>query len=472
MVALVSCGSAKRDASPAGEHPPASRRAFDRGALAAWFDREVAPRTPAVVMGIVEGDQLVWQRAAGSRDGKGGPPPDRTSMFRIGSITKVVTAIAAMQLRERGVLDFDAPVATWVPELRDRLAPPGQPAVTLRHLVTHTSGIPGIGDGSAPYWQQTPPTEAAMLKSLDTPLMFAPGSRSVYSNAGMALVGVIVARAAKRPYRDYMASEVLAPIGMAAAWDASAFDASVRVAGAAPSGAVDPPTWQLGAFEPAGGLWANLDQMVALARFTLGRSGADRVLSADGRRAMTTDDPLPGEHGVAWVVGPGGVGHTGSTTDYSASIIVSIEAGLAAIVLSAGSDTDLTDCAALAVVRALTDGSAPASCAKPVAPRGDPALIADAFKRLLAFLARPDATTAEAAFTPEFLGQVPLATLLASVAQVATLTGACTGHTLADPGAASGDGHLICAKGKLRITYALDGKTPSRFAGTQAHGLE
>src|SRR5262245_32752506 len=136
----TACGSASSPPTPKTPAP----EAVDRTALDQWFDRELAPRVPAAVMGVVVGAQLVWQRAAGSRDGKGGPPPDRRSMFRIGSLTKVVTAVAVLQLRDRGVLDLDAPVATWVPELAPRLAPAGGPAVTLRHLMTHTSGIPSV----------------------------------------------------------------------------------------------------------------------------------------------------------------------------------------------------------------------------------------------------------------------------------------------------------------------------------------
>ena len=468
-VATAGCGGSAAPTPPA---PPAPTIAFDRVALDAWFDRDIAPRLPAGVVGVVVGDELVWHRAAGSRDGKGGPPPDRTSMFRIGSITKVLTGVAILQLRDRGVLDLDAPVARWVPELAARLVPKDGRDVTLRHLVTHTGGIPSVGDMSAPYWEQTAPSEAAMLKALDVPLAFPPGAKSEYSNAGMALAGVVIARATRRTYRDYMAREVLGPIGMAPAWDSAAIDPQVRVAGKGPDGAVDPPTWQLGAFEAAGGLWANLDQMVALARFALGRSGADRVLAPASRRAMTTDDPLPGPHGVAWVVGPGGAGHAGSTTDYSASLIVAPDDGAAGVVLAAGPDVELVDCAAIAAIRAVVKGTHPDPCAKPAPGVLDAAAQRAAFDRLLDFLAHPDEARAAATFAPEFLAAIPAARLIEMTGQITAQTGACTAHVIDTPGVTAGTAALTCARGRLKLQYVLDTGTPSRFIGLQALGVE
>ena len=475
LITAVCAGCGASPSSPPPKAPPSTTAtpaapadaAIDGPALDAWLEAELAPHARAVVAGVVIGDRLVWHRGLGSRDGAGGAPPDRTSVFRIGSVTKVLTATALVQLRERGVLDLDNPVATWIPELATRLSPAGKPPVTLRHLVTHTSGIPSLGDGSAPYWGETPPTEAAMLKALDVPLQFEPGTRDEYSNAGMALAGVVVARAGKRSFRDYMASEVLRPIGMTPRWERGEVPAELRVAGQSPDGKTDPPTWQLGAFEPAGGLWASLDDLVGLARFVHGERGADEVLSAASRALMFTDDPLPGPYGVGWVSGDGGIGHTGSTTDYSATFVSIPDRRIAAIVLATGDDADLVECAAVALVRAVAGGTRPASCAAPAPTPIDRAVLAAAMDRLTAFLARPTEEAARAAFAPSFLDAIPMATLLEMSRQLAAQAGSCTGHELPATVEAAGRATLVCAKGRFALDYQLETSPPHRFTAAR-----
>jgi CubicO group peptidase (beta-lactamase class C family) len=159
---------------------------------------------------------------------------------------------------------------------------------------------------------------------------------------------------------------LLGPIGMrTAAWDRAAVPAARLAIGVGMDGkVVDPPHWQLGSFEPAGGLYASLDDMAALARFALG--GAPHVLAPASLEEMLRDDPLPGPHGVAWVAGSPGeqrlAWHNGSTGDYSATVIVLPEHGLGAIVLAAGPDARLVDCAAAAVLRAAATGAPLGSC--------------------------------------------------------------------------------------------------------------
>ncbi|MGE3544680.1 MAG: serine hydrolase domain-containing protein, partial [Kofleriaceae bacterium] len=443
---------------------------IDKPALESWLRVELGTHARAVVAGIVAGDELAWHVGLGSRDGRSARPPDRTSVFRIGSLTKGVTAIAVMQLCERGVLDLDAPVATWVPELASRLAPPGQPAVTLRHLVTHTSGIPSIGDGSAPYWQQTPPSEAQLLKAIDGPLRFAPGTMTEYSNAGMALAGVIIARASKRSYRAYMASNVLAPLGMPPRWDRPDVADDVHVAGETAAHEIDPPTWQLGAFEPAGGLWASLDDLIGLARFVHGGRFADRVLGMASRHQMFTDDPLPGPHGVAWSVGGDLVAHTGSTGDYAASLVSIPARKITAIVLVSGGSFGLVDCVATALVRSVADGTTPASCAA-LAPKLtraiDRAALAASFERLLEFLARPSESAARDAFTPGFLAETPPAMLLDVTRQVERQVGKCTAYELPVTATTAGRVKLRCAKADVMFEYQVEDVPPHRFAGAE-----
>ncbi|MGE0546959.1 MAG: serine hydrolase domain-containing protein [Kofleriaceae bacterium] len=472
--ACASCGSA----APATSTAPAAPVHIDKPAVESWLRVELGTHTRAAVAGVVVGDSLVWHVGIGSRDGRTEVPPDRTSVFRIGSITKVLTAIAVVQLRDRGVLDLDAPVTTWVPELTPWLTPaaaspggqPLGPAVTLRHLVTHTSGIPSMGDGTAPYWEQTPPSEAQLLKALHGPLRFVPGTDTEYSNAGMALAGVVVSRASKQTYRAYMAQHVLKPLGIQPRWDRSDVADAVRVAGESVVRDLDPPTWQLGAFESAGGLWASLDDMVGLARFAHGGAVADRVLAPASRSQMFTDDPLPGPHGIAWSVDGGLIAHTGSTGDYSASFVSFPQRRLAVIVLASGRPYGLVDCVAMSLARALADDAPPASCAalvpKPTASIERKALIVS-FDRLIEFFAHPSEGAARATFAPAFLGAIPPMMLLDVTKQVEGQVGKCTSYELPADVATAGRVRLRCAKADLMLEYRVETAPPHRFEGAQ-----
>ena len=466
--AALACSSpaAERRAPPEPAGPPPVP-ALDVASLDRWFDAELAPHSPAVVAGVVIGDELVWQRAAGARDGAKGPPPDHATAFRIGSITKTLTAIALMRLVEDGTLDLDAPAARHVPELEEHIA-----GVTLRHLVTHTSGIRTVGDGSATYTAQKGPTEAELLRSLAIPLEFAPGSTDTYSNAGMALAGSIAARAAKKSYRELMAP-VLAAVGMRPLWDVPA---SSRAVGRSPAGVIDPPTWILGAYEPAGGLWASLDDMVGLARFIHGGRHADAILPAARRAQMFTDDPLPGRHGVAWIVADDFVGHTGSTGDFAASIIGSPSRRASVIVLASGGVDGLADCAASVVLAAVVEATHPVSCASFVeepltgAPL-PPEVVAASMDRLVAFLAAPDEATARAAFSPAFLAELPVAEVIDATKRITASTGRCTAHTGAPPSTA-GSVLVRCGEVSLTVEYQLEASPPHRFDGARVTGRE
>jgi CubicO group peptidase (beta-lactamase class C family) len=439
LAGLFACG---RDEPPVAKPTPAPL-VVTSAALDAWADQQLG-KLPSAVIGLVDASGLRWVRGVATN----GARPDRTTVYRIGSVTKLVT----------GTLTLDDPVTRWIPELT------ALSKVTLRHLVTHTSGIPSMGDGSAIYWEQTPPDRAALLRAVAAAPAWEPGSRSEYSNAGMALVGEVIARATKSEYRAYTNAAILAPLGMrTAVWDRSAVPAD-RLALGSIEGKLDPPHWQLGAFEAAGGLYASLADMTAFARFALGVP--PHILGDKARVAAQTDDPLPGDHGVAWIAGGAGrerfVAHTGSTIDYTAALVVYPEAGFAAIVLASGSDAELVECAAFKVARA-------AATATPLVPcrvELDDATRAAAnatLDRLLVVLADPQPGAITAAFEPGFLSQIPAAQIVDVVGQLRGEAGACKSYLVTDKAGGSVRGKLRCEKRDLAFEI-----TPShehRIAG-------
>jgi CubicO group peptidase (beta-lactamase class C family) len=162
-------------------------------------------------------------------------------------------------------LRLDDPAELYLPELGQVTYPfPDASRITLRHLLTHTSGLPRLGD-----FDYTRPdrsvTEAELLWAVSRArLESAPGTAFVYSNFGMSLAGLIAARRAPEgALRAAMTARVLAPLGMArTTFDPRTLPGAQVATGYAGKAKPDPaPPWQLGASEAAGGLWSSADDM-------------------------------------------------------------------------------------------------------------------------------------------------------------------------------------------------------------------
>lgn len=143
---------------------------------------------------------------------------DRT-IFHYGSITKTLNAIALMQLRDRGLLDLDAPVTRWVPELRAVHDPYGSPdAITLRMLLAHTAGFQGSTwpwDRGEP-WEPFEPTEWSQLVAMMPyqRVLFAPGTRYSYSNPGVLYLARTLERITGDSWIAYVHKNLFAPLGL------------------------------------------------------------------------------------------------------------------------------------------------------------------------------------------------------------------------------------------------------------------
>ncbi len=167
---------------------------------------------PGVAITLVDRDRVVWSAGFGID----GPARKRQvtadAVFRVASISKLVTATAVMLAVERGELDLDADVAAYPPLVRPRGFAASK--LTLRHLMTHTAGVtrePPVGH----YFDLQPPTLDVVVGSLaGTDLVAAPGSLFKYSNAGVAWVGRVLEANAGVPFATLVQREVLEPLGM------------------------------------------------------------------------------------------------------------------------------------------------------------------------------------------------------------------------------------------------------------------
>ena len=167
---------------------------------------------PAVSIALVDDQRIVWSKGFGYADPAKKLPATADTVYRVGSVSKLFTDIAVMQLVERGQVDLDAPVTTYLPSFKPT-NPFGTP-ITLRHLMSHRAGLvrePPVGH----YFDDTAPTLAATVDSLNrTTLVYAPGTRTKYSNAGIAVVGRVLEVVAKQPFADALRDRVLEPLGL------------------------------------------------------------------------------------------------------------------------------------------------------------------------------------------------------------------------------------------------------------------
>lgn len=182
--------------------------------VAAVLREQVAPGYNGVVLVRASRSSAPLVRAYGEARFEDAAPLAPDARFMIGSVSKWITAVAVLRLVEEGKLSLDRPITTWLPEL-----PASSSVVTLRHLLSNTSGIPnGLGqaikrDRSPERLTITP--SAAALQFGNGPLAFAPGAQFDYSVTNWLLVGGIVERATGESFQQTIARLVFQPAGAA-----------------------------------------------------------------------------------------------------------------------------------------------------------------------------------------------------------------------------------------------------------------
>jgi CubicO group peptidase (beta-lactamase class C family) len=290
-VAIPLAAGAATSATPADPPPPAPPQHqqgghdLTRADVDAWLDGTVGSALqttgiPGAAVSVVADGQVLTTRGYGLADtGTEGSParpvdPDRT-LFRVGSVSKVVSATAVMQLVEEGRLDLDADVQQY---LDFDLDTPKGP-VTLRHLLTHTAGfeevitgligLPGSERDLGDVMRTDPPEQ-----------VFAPGTTPAYSNYGASLAGYVAERVAGKPFVDLVQQEVLDRAGMTSSSFAQPLpdDLDARLAKGYPDDAQPSYPTEVVNAAPAGALSATASDM---ARFMLGHLGdlpADQAL--------------------------------------------------------------------------------------------------------------------------------------------------------------------------------------------------
>ncbi len=166
---------------------------------------------------LLDGQEIIWAEGFGLAVPGKGEACTAATVHRVGSISKLVTDMAVMRLVEEEKLDLDAPVQRYLPELQ--FDNPFDKPITLRLLMTHQAGIlrePPLGN----YFDPVQVNLAETVQSLTgTPVLFAPGSRIKYSNAGLAVVGRVIEVVTGQDFASHVQEQILTPCGM----DSSSF---------------------------------------------------------------------------------------------------------------------------------------------------------------------------------------------------------------------------------------------------------
>lgn len=315
-----------------------------RAALGVVSRAQAHGRIPSVAAGVVRDGALVWSAGRGAavrRDAGGAPaggPPDADTQYKVGSVTKTLTAALVLLARERGDLDLADPVRRFLPD--------GPfPEASLRSLLGHTAGITAEPHG--PWWERAEGGDRAALVAAHagaTPVL-EPGSRHHYSNLGYGVLGEVVAEVCGCSWADALAEQVLAPLGMSRTsyqWrepraEGFAVDALTGELYAEPL----PDT---GAMAAAGQLWSTVADMATWLAALVDPERS--VLSEDSLVAMRTPqgadpaDRTGASYGLGLSITVAGgrmlVGHGGSMPGYSCGVLVDVDSGTGGVVLTNG----------------------------------------------------------------------------------------------------------------------------------------
>lgn len=207
---------------------------FDSTALDGYIEEVMAEhRIPGIAVVVVDGDEVVYAKGFGFRNSAKHLPVTPETVFGIASVTKSFTALAIMQLVERGKIRLDDPVKQYLPGFN--LPGDNGDSVTIYHFLTHTSGLPPIPALNYSIAANTPkdPVEHQKaqdehsfpridtyedlidyIRGADFKVLGAPGKYCSYSNDAYALLGAIIAKVTGIPYDRYVWDNILAPLGM------------------------------------------------------------------------------------------------------------------------------------------------------------------------------------------------------------------------------------------------------------------
>jgi CubicO group peptidase (beta-lactamase class C family)/D-alanyl-D-alanine dipeptidase len=328
VLLLCACNASAQtnDAETTANYSDVERR------LTAFVEREMRDKQiPAISIALVDGDQTVLVLGFGDASVQGDKATADT-VYRVGSVSKLFTDLAVMQLVAAGKLDVDADVRKYLPDFEPR-NPFGVP-ITLRQLMSHQSGLvreSPVGH----YFDDKEPSLADTVKSLnETDLVYKPGTRTKYSNAGVSVAGFAVERIAGKPFEDYIRDSLLGPLEMPTSGFRMGAAIEKQLATAwmrshhAPR--FEAPNFTLGTL-PAGNLYSSMSELSHFLIAVLnggkfrGKSVIDEKVLASMLEPVRATGDRVNQYGIGFALGEmdghSTFGHGGAVYGYSTQLL-------------------------------------------------------------------------------------------------------------------------------------------------------
>ena len=296
-------------------------------------------KTPSLAVALARDGQIVWEEGFGWANQEKRVAATGDTMYSLASISKPITATGLMILVERGLVDLDKPVNDYLGQAKIRARVGDAREATVRRVASHSSGLPlhyQFFYVDEPY--RRPPMDETIRRYGQ--LVFPPGERYQYSNLGYGILDYVIARAAGKPYKDFMREEVFAPLGLT--------HTSVDIAPglepyAAARYAPDTSPIPFYDFDHPGGsaIWSSAHDLVRFGMFHLKQHAADqkqilRDASIDAMQKGVINTGPHATYGLGWAIADGNfriVSHTGGMGGVATALRLVPSEKLALVVL-------------------------------------------------------------------------------------------------------------------------------------------
>lgn len=271
---------------------------------------------PGVSLAVVTAEGPIWLAAFGKADREREVPATTSTLYQIGSVTKLFTATLLLQLRDEGRLQLDDPVWEHLPDTIPKPSGDGARGITLRHLLTHTSGLPGNPVNRVDVDGVMQPYGVSELYAglARTHLQSRPGEEWRYSNLGFGLLGHVVEKAGDGAYESLLRSRLLDPLGMRSTAVHLSENVAARLAvhyWPEDTPRHPRPRWRFGDIAGFGGITSNVEDLSRFLAFAMkaGRPGLVPLRGSTVAEMQTPHFMRPGWNdamGYAWFVSRGG----------------------------------------------------------------------------------------------------------------------------------------------------------------------
>ena len=291
-----------------------------------------AKQIPAISIAIVRDQQTVYEDGFGFADSAKLVPATAHTVYRVGSVSKLFTALAVMKLAEQQRVNIDTPIVQYLPSFHP--TNPFPQSITLRHVLSHSSGLPREAPVGSYFDASAPSLQAAVASLNGVATLFEPGKGSKYSNAGMAVAGAVVERVEGKPVDQIVQEQILQPLNLTSTSFSPAPSLLQRLARGTmwryDGVETSAPAFRLGTV-PSINLFSTVHDLAEFARMLLndGATQSGRIVSAATLERMWTPSGVAGAaasgHGLGFFIGDFNgyktVGHTGAVYGYSTTFL-------------------------------------------------------------------------------------------------------------------------------------------------------